>query len=257
MNVEGEQVWKLSGLALPEPGAQTVLGASRYRFPARVAQAMRALLDASVDAGPTRDRLLAWSIEMAEAAEAGLRGTDRADWLARVTVEMDNLRAALRWARQKPDVAAGLRLACAMAPYWQSHGLAAEGVREVELLLALADGDGAGQALDAATRTRALDSAAMLAAPPNAERSDPYRKYRGAVGNERALLENARSSAGAELPNGGGQCYAEPGASTMQRNPAPWVRKYGREQERRAARAALRTLPHDPPRNTRWQSGPA
>jgi predicted ATPase/DNA-binding SARP family transcriptional activator len=44
-----------------------------------------------------RRRHAVWAVEFAEAADAGLRGPDEADWRAGLDTELDNLRAAHRW----------------------------------------------------------------------------------------------------------------------------------------------------------------
>ncbi len=78
---------------------------------------------------------------------AGLRGPAHLLSLDRLEAELDNLRAALSWSLGTPaagsavseqQVATGLRLAQALAPFWYQHGHATEGRRWLEHAVRLA-----------------------------------------------------------------------------------------------------------------------
>jgi non-specific serine/threonine protein kinase len=81
-------------------------------------------------------------LELAERADALLRGPDQRKWYLHLEREHDNLRAALRWLLEQdgPDAAgereAALRLAGALGWFWSARGYHAEGMRWIEQALA-------------------------------------------------------------------------------------------------------------------------
>lgn len=62
-------------------------------------------------------------VDLAERAADGLRTADEADWVARLDAEVDNLRAAHRWALQADEADLALRLSAALNRYgyWRLH----------------------------------------------------------------------------------------------------------------------------------------
>jgi predicted ATPase/class 3 adenylate cyclase len=107
---------------------------SRYRLLETVRQYSREkLLDAGEGAA-ARDQHLAYYLHLSEAAEPELRGPRQPDWLRRLAIELDNLRAALEWALAG-DVQAGLRLAAALWRFWHIRGLQQEGSAWLRRLL--------------------------------------------------------------------------------------------------------------------------
>lgn len=56
------------------------------------------------EAGRVRSRHAAYFVSFAESAEAGLPGTEQAEWFARLNADHDNLRAALQWAREHGEL---------------------------------------------------------------------------------------------------------------------------------------------------------
>ena len=61
-------------------------------------------------------------VALAEEAEIGLRGPGEREWVTRLRVEMDNLRAAHAWCREQPDADLALRLSAALHRFacWQA-----------------------------------------------------------------------------------------------------------------------------------------
>jgi hypothetical protein len=104
-----------------------------------------------------RDRHLDFFLGLAEEAEPRLHGREQLAWLARLEAEHDNLRAALEWSGAEARHAeAALRLAGALAWFWNMRGYLNEGRRWLEELLERAAPAGA-------TRARALDGAGLIA----------------------------------------------------------------------------------------------
>src|SRR5215217_2559794 len=91
------------------------------------------------EAGPAQDRHVDWCLAFAEEAGSHLDGGEQERWLARLDLEHDNARAALRWAADTSDVKRVLALATALAPYWQTRGYLSEGRRWLESSLQEAD----------------------------------------------------------------------------------------------------------------------
>jgi len=79
-------------------------------------------------------------LRLAEQAEPHLRGADQSQWLERLTLEHDNLRAALVWAESADKEAnTALRLAGALWRFWDVRGLLVEGRLHLETALTCAD----------------------------------------------------------------------------------------------------------------------
>jgi non-specific serine/threonine protein kinase len=94
-------------------------------------------------------------LALAEEAEPYLRA-DARDWLDRLELEHDNLRAALDWLEARGETQRVLRLAGALARFWYVRGHGAEGRRRIENALAADDAP-------TAARAKALNQAATFA----------------------------------------------------------------------------------------------
>jgi predicted ATPase/DNA-binding SARP family transcriptional activator len=84
----------------------------------------------------TQARHFHYYLDLAQTAERALSGPDKVRWLDRLTVENDNLRAALAWSVASGATEPGARLTVALYRfwYWRSHFV--EGRRWLETFLA-------------------------------------------------------------------------------------------------------------------------
>ena len=98
-------------------------------------------LAAHAGAAAVGQRHAAYYLALAEAAAAALAGPEAVAGLARLDIEHDNLRAALRWACDRGDRVTALRLAGALWRFWAQRGHLSEGRRWYAEALAL-PGDG-------------------------------------------------------------------------------------------------------------------
>jgi predicted ATPase/class 3 adenylate cyclase len=137
----------------------TAAGPVRYRLLETVRQYAARQLQAQHPAATReartahRDQYLA----LAEAAAPQLVARDQAEWLDRLDLELDNLRAAIAFSLNQADPAPGIRLVTSLRMFWKARGHATEGV---EALRALLDAPAARGAT--LLRARALATAAYL-----------------------------------------------------------------------------------------------
>ena len=123
-------------------------GDHRYSLLETVRQYARDKLLDSGEGEGFRDRHLDWFLGFAEQAEPELRGPDQVEWMDRLEVEHDNLRAALEWSlgsggKREGDYSGsddprslnaerGLRLAGALMGFWYTRGYYNEGYQWLE-----------------------------------------------------------------------------------------------------------------------------
>jgi predicted ATPase/transcriptional regulator with XRE-family HTH domain len=92
------------------------------------------LLEASDDGPALRVRHATYCLGLTQEAEPHLTGADQRAWFDRLDQELDNLRAALAWARSAGQVELGLRLAGALAVFFEERGHVREGCEWLEAL---------------------------------------------------------------------------------------------------------------------------
>jgi predicted ATPase/class 3 adenylate cyclase/Tfp pilus assembly protein PilF len=108
-------------------------------------------------------------LELAEEAERQLVGPDQLDWYERLTVDQDNLRAALELACSMGDGERAQRLAGSLWRFWWNRGQLDEGERWYERAFA------AGDAVPSPSRARALLGAShMTEARGDSERTRAF-----------------------------------------------------------------------------------
>jgi predicted ATPase len=115
------------------------------------------LLAASGDERAVRDRHLAWLVSMVQGEGLYWHRLMDAEWLDRVELEHDNIRAAFAHAEAVGDLDQELRLAVAMRYFWRVRGYAEEGRRRLERGVELSPGLD-----DVELRARTLGEAAVM-----------------------------------------------------------------------------------------------
>jgi len=128
----------------------------RFRMLETVREYAIARLAESMEAEEMGRRHAQYYLALAERAEPELTGRKQVLWLDRLETELNNLRAALTWARDSGDVEVGLRLAGALYRFWDHHSHFAEGRKWLEAGLAR------GAGLPADVRVKALHVAGVL-----------------------------------------------------------------------------------------------
>jgi len=105
-----------------------------------------------------QNRHATFFLTFAEQAENELHGFQQMNWLEKLEVEHDNLRAALGWLMRREEAQRGLHLAGALADFWVIRGHIIEADRHFGMLFALRDAS-----QPTAVRAKALDCAAYFA----------------------------------------------------------------------------------------------
>ena len=146
-------------VALADKSLLRVVDTGRYVLHELLRQFAAERLAATEEAVPLADAHAAYYLALAERADPQLTGPEQAAWLARIERDVDNLHAALGWARERGDAATVLRLAGALAHFWTTRGHTAEGRDWLEAALALPGAD----ATPAAIRALALYGSGVLA----------------------------------------------------------------------------------------------
>jgi len=99
-------------------------------------------------------------LRLVDRAEPLLTGPDQAQWLDRLAVEQDNLRAAMDWDESAGgDAERGPRLACALWRFWAIRGPSSEGRQRLGRAVERLDAQGSG---DTEALARALNGLAVL-----------------------------------------------------------------------------------------------
>lgn len=129
--------------------------AARYRLLETIRQYGRQKLAVSdVEVTSTRDAHLEYFVELAERAEPDLEGWGLLDALARLDVDLDNIRAAFGWAAGQGRSEDMLRIAGALPLFWLVRGHFAEATARIDAAIAAGG--------DPALRAKALVAAAVI-----------------------------------------------------------------------------------------------
>jgi predicted ATPase/DNA-binding CsgD family transcriptional regulator len=158
----------------------------RYRMLEPIRQYAREKLEEGGDTQEVRRQHASFFLALAEEAEPRLREPVDMEWLERLEVEHDNMRAALSWAMEQEEAdELGLRLAGALWLFWEGHGHYAEGHRWLEQVLAR------DSQVSAAARAKALEGVGWLVFPSGAVDQAVIAAREGLKLSERAGLGGA------------------------------------------------------------------
>jgi predicted ATPase/DNA-binding NarL/FixJ family response regulator len=127
-------VAELVAKSLVSPDAD-VDGEPRFRLLQTIRAYAFEQLVASDGRARAQQRHAAFFLALAERAEAESHGRQQLVWLNRLTAEHDNLRAALRWSAATGDIETELRLATALAWFWEARGYLSEGREALDAAL--------------------------------------------------------------------------------------------------------------------------
>ena len=112
---------------------------------------------------PFRQRHARYYTEVAEEAEAKLRGPHQVLWRDRLSIEQANFAAAFEWASTEGgDQALALRLASALGWFWYTHGRASEGRAWLERAVAGGHALGASAGVDVTAQAKASHALGVL-----------------------------------------------------------------------------------------------
>ncbi|MEU7467491.1 hypothetical protein AB0A94_02815 [Streptomyces sp. NPDC044984] len=157
---EHEVVDVLSALVEKSMVSVEVTDEGQYRY--RMLRMIRAFASRELCRGEVRTligaRHLAHFAALTESAGDALLSGASPAWLRRLETEYANIRAALDRSLRTRDAVSTLRMAAALAQFWELHGRYAEGRRYVRDVLAICDDD-----TPAALRAYALAGSACLA----------------------------------------------------------------------------------------------
>jgi predicted ATPase/DNA-binding CsgD family transcriptional regulator len=121
-------------IAARDPGGS----GPRYRMLETVRAYALEQLIASGEEPEIRRRHAAYYVELAEEAEPWLVGPSQTIWLARLDLEVENVRAVTRWAADAGDVETLLRLSAALIRFWHGREDPESARERVESIVALA-----------------------------------------------------------------------------------------------------------------------
>jgi predicted ATPase/DNA-binding CsgD family transcriptional regulator len=152
-------------------------GRARYRLLETIRVYARQRGSELDDPARVRDRHLAFHVELAVRAQAGLSGSQPGLWMARLKGDLDDLRSAMDWAAESGDLNGLVDITEPIFRFWFEHGLSREAYRRLHYA---ADDPAAPDDV----RVRGLTTAALMALRDSAPQA--YRSASQAVDEARA-----------------------------------------------------------------------
>ncbi len=167
--------------------------------------------------------------QLVDDADAHVRGPDQIPWFRKVSVERDNVLAALRWLCDDGDAPRALRLAVSLGWFWILSGGSTDGLGSLRLALAV---PGEGNELDRLIAERVVHVADLMTGPagPGEEAGDYDADRWGLVAalDQLATMDlSSRPLLGAVMPIVALFFESERATGLLddaRRHPDPWVR---------------------------------
>ncbi|MGH2694775.1 MAG: BTAD domain-containing putative transcriptional regulator, partial [Actinomycetota bacterium] len=106
---------------------------ARYRMLEPIRSYGREKLGTRGDADKWRERHALYFAALADESELELKGPNQPVWFQRLAVEFDNIRAALEWARKRPEIT--LRMMTSLQRLWDARGHPSEALQWIESAL--------------------------------------------------------------------------------------------------------------------------
>ena len=163
-------------------------GRARYRLLETIRVYARRRLSELDDPDRVRNRHLAFHVELARRAHAGLAGAQPEPWAARLAADLDDLRAAMDWAVKSGDLRGLVDITEPIVRFWFERGLSREVRRRLHDAV---EGPGAGDD----ERVRGLTTASLLALGGH-EPASAHRSANRAVEAARAANEGGALALG-------------------------------------------------------------
>jgi non-specific serine/threonine protein kinase len=135
----------------------TSSGDRRFRMLEVVREFAHERLEAEDDAQPTHLRHAHYFLELAEKAEPHIQAAQSAEWLNRLELDHDNLRAAMSWSL-KNSAETAARLATATRNFWLLHSHLTEGYKWLRAANELP-----GELIPVASRLKLLTALSLMA----------------------------------------------------------------------------------------------
>ncbi len=114
----------------------TKTGAARFRMLEVIREFGLDRLDRHGEMVAARDAHAAWCLDLASRADSGIDSSEQIAWLGRLDAELDNIRGALAWLRERERIGAAQDLAGWMGAFLALRGLYTEARAAGEALVA-------------------------------------------------------------------------------------------------------------------------
>jgi predicted ATPase/class 3 adenylate cyclase/DNA-binding CsgD family transcriptional regulator len=139
--IEAHQVLDLLSLLVDKSLVQVddTGSEARYRLLETIRYYALTHLAAMAEDVDTRARHRDHYLALAEAAEGHLEASGQTEWIARISADYSNLRAALTYCRGQHQPEALARIAAALPYYWYAHGPISEGTEWLDAAVAAPD----------------------------------------------------------------------------------------------------------------------